>query len=213
MAKYRGNAPAYQEYAVDMLGSRAFRVMSLAERGLLFTLRLEFWVNGSVPGDLGELAAVLGIPKPTLSDAMTDRVRGFMEAGTAGDLCFPDLENYRKLLASRREAMAKGAEKTNRIRRSKRPPTEACPPVAEGGPVNAGHDATLDAPRLAPHDAVHDATRDARRTPLRGEESKRKERSGSASFKGGAPTDHHEWLDDYQQAEAAEAYRKASRGG
>jgi hypothetical protein len=191
--------------------------MSLAERGLLFTLRLEFWANGSVPGDIRELAAVLGIPESVLSDAMTDRVRGFMEAGVAGDLCFPDLEDYRKSLASRREAMAKGAEKTNRIRRSKKPPAEASTPVAEDGPVNVSHDATRDVPRPAPHDAGHDATRettlDARRTPLRGEESKRKERSGSASFKGGAPTDHHEWLDDYQQAETAEAYRKASRAG
>ena len=34
------DAPAYQEYAANLLARREFRAMSLPERGLLYTLRL-----------------------------------------------------------------------------------------------------------------------------------------------------------------------------
>jgi hypothetical protein len=53
--------PAFQEYPASILAERNFRLMSLPERGLLFTIRLECWVNGSVPSLPDELAKYLGL--------------------------------------------------------------------------------------------------------------------------------------------------------
>ena len=52
--------PAYQEYASTMLADISFRSMNLEERGLLYTLRLECWANGSLPSDITTLSIVLG---------------------------------------------------------------------------------------------------------------------------------------------------------
>ncbi|HAT39486.1 MAG TPA: hypothetical protein DCW35_05845 [Polynucleobacter sp.] len=53
-------APAFQEYASDMLANSRYKTMLLAERGLMDTMRRECWVNGSIPKEPRELAAYLG---------------------------------------------------------------------------------------------------------------------------------------------------------
>lgn len=53
--------PAYQEYAASMIADQRFRAMSLAERGLLYTMRIECWVNHSLPKTPEKLAKVLGL--------------------------------------------------------------------------------------------------------------------------------------------------------
>ena len=59
MAQSR-DAPAYQEYPANFMARIQYRVMSLAERGLLLTLRHECWVNKQVPADPCTLARMLG---------------------------------------------------------------------------------------------------------------------------------------------------------
>jgi len=56
------DAPAYQEYAAAILARLAFRTMTLQDRGLLFTMRLECWVNVRLPSEHNNLAKVLGLP-------------------------------------------------------------------------------------------------------------------------------------------------------
>ena len=41
--------PAFQEYAAAMMAKTDYRLMSLAGRGLLYTMRLECWVNLTCP--------------------------------------------------------------------------------------------------------------------------------------------------------------------
>lgn len=67
--------PAFQEYAADILVNKHFRLMSLEERGLLFTLRLECWANITIPSNQEELAKYLGIGVDELSRAFTKRIR------------------------------------------------------------------------------------------------------------------------------------------
>ncbi len=55
------NPPAYQEYAASMLASKEFRLMTLEQRGFLYTLKLECWENQQVPSDHEELAKYLGV--------------------------------------------------------------------------------------------------------------------------------------------------------
>ena len=50
--------PAFQEYASDTLANIEFRLLSLPERGLRATMRLECWVNVYVPANPQELAKI-----------------------------------------------------------------------------------------------------------------------------------------------------------
>ncbi len=51
-------APAYQEYAATIMAQLSFRTMSLQDRGLLYTMRLECWVNMRLPNNHNDLAKV-----------------------------------------------------------------------------------------------------------------------------------------------------------
>jgi len=59
VSKFLRPAPAYQEYAADLLADQRYRLMTLAERGLWDTLRKECWVNNKVPSSLPVLAKLL----------------------------------------------------------------------------------------------------------------------------------------------------------
>jgi hypothetical protein len=118
--------PAYQEYAATMLADRGFRSMSAAERGVLFTMRLECWVNGSVPADPTSLARVLGIEVAEVKRALTPRVlRHFDEAMHDEErvLVCPQLDDYRRQLEERQSRMSaggrRGAVHTNQARRDR----------------------------------------------------------------------------------------------
>ena len=99
--------PAFQEYAANWLGDRKFRRMSLAERGLLFSLRLELWVNKSIPSSITDIAEELRLSAEDVSMAFTDSVRSFLYEDN-GLLTCPALEEYRSILSARREALSRG---------------------------------------------------------------------------------------------------------
>lgn len=101
--------PAYQEYASELLANKNFRLMGLAERGLLYTLKLECWANMLTPSKKEELAKYLGITLRELSDAFTTRVETFIEI-SGDDLRMPEIDDYRKHLVDRREKQSKGGK-------------------------------------------------------------------------------------------------------
>jgi hypothetical protein len=102
--------PAYQEYAANMLANRDFRIMSLAERGLFYTLRLECWQNGSVPCAITVLAKCLGCDIAEIETLLTERVKSFFNEED-GSLFCTELDDYRKYLQDKREKQQKGGEK------------------------------------------------------------------------------------------------------
>jgi hypothetical protein len=109
--------PAFQEYAASILSSKSFRVMNLSERGLLFTMRLECWVNQYIPTLSSELAKYLGFNHQEISDALSENVvSNFNKSG--GSFVCPELEDYRQHLIEQREKQSsggkKGAAKTNK---------------------------------------------------------------------------------------------------
>jgi uncharacterized protein YdaU (DUF1376 family) len=129
VAQHR-DAPAFQEYAASILARTDFRVMSLAARGLLFTMRLECWVNESLPGDADRLARVLGFPADDVRSVLPDVVAFFRPDGAT--LRCPELDDYRAHLRERRERQAEGgragAAKTNGARAKAAPPDPAGDP-------------------------------------------------------------------------------------
>jgi hypothetical protein len=113
-------APAYQEYASDILANRSYRAMTLAERGLWDTIRKECWVNGSVPSSKTELAKYLGLPPDKINELFTPNLmKWFKQLGS--DLVCPELDAYRLVLEGRSQSMSigggNGGRKTQENRR------------------------------------------------------------------------------------------------
>lgn len=117
MAQQR-DAPAFQEYAASMMALTAYRVMSLEARGLLYSLRLECWVNGSVPSDPRTLARVLGYSPEQVAQALPEVLPLFRVQGDV--IRSPELDDYRAHLDDRRQRQSAGgkagADKTNGAR-------------------------------------------------------------------------------------------------
>ena len=51
--------PAYMEYAANILAKREWRSMTLAERGLWISMKLECWPNQGIPADETQLSHYL----------------------------------------------------------------------------------------------------------------------------------------------------------
>lgn len=86
--------PAYLEYPSDLLANMKFRRMSLPERGLWQTMRLECWVNKTLPKNPEEIALVLNLPLNEVQANLTSGVLGFFVENEEGFYC-KELEEYR----------------------------------------------------------------------------------------------------------------------
>lgn len=152
-------------------------MMSLAERGLLWSMRLYCWVNDSVPAEPDAMARVLGLPSEELRAALSERVRGFFEpASDRPDrlICVALVRQMEKLM-QRREAQVKSALDTAKKRRQKN------------------------------FQALGD--RDGNRSGDRDGLENRTAKSNSTQLGNTAPTstpgnggDHDEWLDEYSRS-------------
>lgn len=112
-------APAFQEYAANMLTTAAFRGASLSAKGLLFQLRLECWVNPEkVPCEPLQLSKFLGVRHEELVSAYPEVASFFRHENKL--LRCPELDDYRAYLleVSRKQSEGgkKGAAKTNAAR-------------------------------------------------------------------------------------------------
>lgn len=117
--------PAFQEYAAAMMAKTEYRLMSLAGRGLLYTMRLECWVNRRLPPDAPRLARVLGFDVSEVAALMSE-VRPFFALDSAGLYC-PELENYREHVDERRHKQSEGGKQTaakHRAKRQQAPPDD-----------------------------------------------------------------------------------------
>lgn len=110
--------PAFQEYAATMLSKLSFRTMTLQDRGLLYTMRLECWVNKQLPSNHHDLAKVLGQPVEEVITSLT-AVMEFFEL-TGDSIVCPELENYHAHLAERKLKQSQGGKRGSAITNSKR---------------------------------------------------------------------------------------------
>lgn len=136
--------PAFQEYAASIMAETRYRVLTLAQRGLLMTLRLECWVNKQLPADYATLARVLGFTDDEIRQALP-AVISYFEIKD-GQLICTDLENYRAHLQSVKEKQAKGGKQGAAITNGRRK-------VAQELPVQQHDDATGN-PRLSRESSV-----------------------------------------------------------
>lgn len=115
------DAPAYQEYAAAILAQIPFRTMTLQDRGLLYTMKLECWVNMRLPQNHNDLAKVLGLPVAEVAGSLA-AVMPFFEV-VDGFIISPELENYRVHLEERKSKQSHGGKLGSAItnRKRKRP--------------------------------------------------------------------------------------------
>lgn len=148
------DAPAYQEYAAAVIADMRFRRLSLPERGLLYTMRLECWTNRGLPAAPVVLAKVLGVTPDEIEHLLPSIMTFFKTEGE--QIICPELEEYRARLDARRDAQARAAEMTNARRRRSVAVGERKDAKKSESLVSKGTDAKRNANR--------DANRDAKRT-------------------------------------------------
>ena len=100
--------PAYQEYAASMLANNNFRMMSLAARGLLYTLRLEHWVGNPLTTDPDKLAKILRLDADLVTSAL--REHGDLIVFRNGMIIIPELDDYRQHLTDIRKKQSSGGK-------------------------------------------------------------------------------------------------------
>jgi hypothetical protein len=110
--------PAFQEYPASILAERNFRLMSLHERGLLFTIRLECWVNGSVPSLPDELAKYLGLNPTDVKSSFTDCLKHYLKEDQ-GSFRSAELDNYKEHLEEIRKRKSEGGKKSAKNKKEK----------------------------------------------------------------------------------------------
>jgi hypothetical protein len=85
-------------------------MMSLAERGLMDTMRRECWVNGSIPKEPEELAAYLGKSVEDIKKNLSIKVLYFFREKHDSLIC-PELDAYRSGLADKKQRMSEGGRR------------------------------------------------------------------------------------------------------
>jgi uncharacterized protein YdaU (DUF1376 family) len=185
------DAPAYQEYAATILAQLPFRTMTLQERGLLYTMRLECWVNVRLPRNHNDLAKVLGLSVAEVENSLA-AVMLFFDVEEGFVVC-PELENYRAHLADRKTKQSEGGKIGSAITNRNR----------HGKTVNHGGAST-------PSSTLR-LTRRGKVEPL--VQSIAEKPSQNQSTESAVITDS--FISDYEAAEScsAVAYAKASGGG
>ncbi len=115
--------PAFQEYAANLMARTDYRILTLVQRGLLMTLRLECWVNLRMPSDPATLARVLGFGSDEVRDALPAIMPFFASEG--GQLTCPELDDYRDHLQTISDKKAEGGKRGAAMTNGKRKAAEA----------------------------------------------------------------------------------------
>jgi len=107
--------PAYQEYPADILNNEIFIQLSMAQRGLLWTLRMFCWKNESIPAGYKDIAALTGISEKEVSKLFDEKMNDFFELQFDKPdnvrMINPDLEAYRReKIAARLKRSASGKQ-------------------------------------------------------------------------------------------------------
>lgn len=143
--------PAFQEYAAHLMALTEYRVLDMACRGMLMSMRLECWVNRTVPSAPRVLSKVLGCDVGLAQRALVELAPFFAVDGDK--LHCPELDKYRAHLEeeSRKKSVGgkAGAAKTNALRNAAAGNPTATPQVSRGSlvkqsPVQLSKDKSLE---------------------------------------------------------------------
>ena len=109
--------PAFQEYAAAMMARVEYRIMTLAERGLLYTMRLECWVNRTLPENPAMLSKVIGFDSAQVASALPSVLQFFTVEN--GMISCPELDDYRNHIEGIRDRQSAGGKQGAAITNAK----------------------------------------------------------------------------------------------
>ena len=109
-AHQRRAYPWFKESPATLLSDRKYKALSWAEKGLLWQLRCEYWVNDALPSAPDELDAIMGAERGMCA-RLIEKVRGHFIEEIDGCLHFPDLKYQREMQAQESERKANGGRK------------------------------------------------------------------------------------------------------
>jgi len=187
--------PAFQEYATDTLADRSFRMLSLAERGLRTTMRMECWANETIPCSPKELALLLNLNAEDVQRNLTNGVLSIFEEHD-GNLSCPELEDQRERLMERRSAQVRGGKKGGQATQKKYKEFQVINEASIEGGLEANPKAKLKA-----------LSRD--------EENREEESRRELSVRKSLMQPHFEWLEELENAPDltdVNEYKTKSRG-
>jgi hypothetical protein len=117
--------PYFECFASDWLAKEQFRIATMHERGLLFSMLCQVWVSASdsVPSGATALARLLGIDHSEVEFGLTERVLSFFESTNDGRLVCPELRDQKAGMLERRKERAAAGRKGGLNK--KRSPTKA----------------------------------------------------------------------------------------
>lgn len=187
--------PAYQEYASDTLANKQFRLLSLPERGLRATMRMECWANGSIPCSAKELALLLNLNPADVQRNLTIGVLSYFEEHD-GNLSCPELEGQRERLMEQRSAQVRGGKKGGQSTQKKYKDLQVINEANLEGNLEADLEAKL-------------------KVLSRDEENREEESREELSVRKSPMEPHSDWLYDYNGAadpSDSNEYKKKSRG-
>lgn len=191
--------PAYQEYASDTLTNKQFRLLSLPERGLRATMRMECWANGTIPCSAKELALFLNLSPADVQRNLTNGVLSYFEEHD-GNLSCPELEEQRERLMAQRASQTTGGKKGGQTTQKKYRHIQVVNEASLEGNLEVDPKAKLKVLR-----------RDEKN---REEESREAESREESSVRKSPMHEHTKWLaelDDIDPPDSNE-YKKKSRG-
>ena len=114
--------PAYLEYASDMLGERNFQILSLQQKGLLYAMKLELWLNYTLPTNLQNLAKILHEAEDEVAQNLPAIMPFF--AIVDNEIISPELEMYRSKLNAKRNLQSAAGKKTQELLEQKKYPVD-----------------------------------------------------------------------------------------
>lgn len=126
-------APWFRLYAANFQSDRQYRMMSLEERGLLFTLLLECWISVDVPSSTEEIAAFTGYSQAAVNEAFTGRVQSYFRVDESA-IVSPYLEEERQGYKDRQRKQIEGGKLGAAIKKQK-----AASRLAEGAPLGSSY--------------------------------------------------------------------------
>ncbi len=101
--------PYFYNYSANWNSDRRFKLMSLPERGVLWTLYNEYWVNNFLPRNPSELARYFGYDEKTIMDSLTPRVLSYFVVDGDQMRC-PELDGYKSNVTLTRQAQSDGGK-------------------------------------------------------------------------------------------------------
>lgn len=180
--------PAYQEYAANTLSSMHFRMMTNAQRGLCWTMKLELWFNRVLPSDPDTLAKLLAMDKDEVRQNLP-AVMPFFAIRDGGIIC-PQHEDYHATLENRRILQSKAGKKGQKIKKEK----------AKAAKTHAAQGDAGGKPPLSAVPKVDSSVASTRFKGLSTAKSNTEKQSQNQSVEKGLSPEQSEWADSYKRA-------------